>query len=241
MNLKNKVVVITGASKGLGKEVVLKLCEEKVKFALVARSEKELSKLKEIAKKKGCESEYFVCDIANDEEVFSTVKNIIKKFGRIDILINNAGIWFEGPLESHTPEKVREVFDVVTLGTIFFTLAVVPYMKKQKSGQIFNVVSITGIEAPRKENGQYSVYTSAKFAIRGFTEALEEELKGTGIKVMGFYPAGMNTEIFKTAGFKYKNNEDWMMEKKEVAEIIVFILNSPKGLIMDHVVVRKFN
>ncbi len=240
MKLKDKVVVVTGASKGLGREIALKLSEQGAKLAIVARSEKELQELKNLIVKQGNECEYYVCDIVDDKQIFSTVKNIIERFKTIDVLINNAGIWFEGSLESHTIEKIKDIFNVVTLGTIFFTKAVVPFMKKQKNGQILNIVSVAGIEAPGVDNGPYSAYTGAKFAVRGFTEALKEELSGTGIKVIGFYPGGMNTEIFRTAGLNYSDNEDWMMDKKDVAEIIVYVLGTPDDVVIDHVVVRKF-
>ncbi len=239
MDLENKVIVITGASKGLGRELALQLAKEKTKLALVARSESDLTDLKKLVEKEGSKCEYFLCDVSKDKEVFSTVHKIMEKFGTIDILINNAGIWFEGKLEEHTPEKVRELFDTIALGTIYFSMAILPHMRKQKDGIIFNLVSVGGIEAPG-EYGPYTPYTSAKYAVTGFSKALEDELKGTGVKVLGFYPAGMNTELFRSAGFNYKDNENWMMDKKDIAEIIVFILKRPRDISMDHVVVRKF-
>lgn len=238
MNLQNKIIVITGASKGLGKELALQLAKEKAKLVLVARDEKDLSDVKKLVEKVGSECEYFVCDVADDKEVFSTIEEIIKRFKRIDILVNNAGIWFEGKLEEHTPEKIRELFDVIVLGTIYFSMAILPYMRRQKNGIVFNVVSLGGIEPPG-EYGPYTPYTAAKYAVTGFSKALEDELRGTGIKVLGFYPAGMNTELFRSAGFNYSDNEDWMMDKKDIAEIILFILKRPDTIAMDHVVVRK--
>src|SRR4030067_1061578 len=169
MDFQNKVAVITGASRGLGKEIAILLAEQKAKLALVSRS-----------------------------------------------------------------EKVKELFDVITLGTIYVTTSVLPILKKQAEGQILNVVSVAGIETPGAEMGPYSPYTAAKYAVTGFTKSLEEELKGTKIKVMGIYPGGMNTPLFKKAGFDYTENENWMMDKKDVAKIILFMLSQPKDVIIDH-------
>src|SRR3989344_2831091 len=238
MDFQNKVAVITGASRGLGKEIAILLAEQKAKLALVSRSENELNKVKEEI---GPNAEYFVCDISNSKAVEKTIVEIHQKFGKIDILINNAGIWFEGLAEKHPPEKVKELFDVITLGTIYVTTSVLPILKKQAEGQILNVVSGAGIETPGAEMGPYSPYTAAKYAVTGFTKSLEEELKGTKIKVMGIYPGGMNTPLFKKAGFDYTENENWMMDKKDVAKIILFMLSQPKDVIIDHLVVRKFS
>lgn len=238
MDINDQVVVITGAGKGLGHELALQLAKEKVKLALISRTESDLKKLSSDIKRLGNECEYFVCDVSDERKVKETVEKIIKSFNKIDILINNAGIWWEGPVDEIPEGKSKELFDTVSLGTIYFTNSVLPYMRKQNGGQIFNVISQAGIETPG-ENGQYAEYTAAKFAITGFTKSVEEELKDTNIKVIGFYPGGMNTEIFRSAGFNYSDNEDWMMDKKDVAEIIVFILKRPKDVLMDHVVVKK--
>ncbi len=240
MELKNKIAVITGASRGLGKEIALLLAKEHCKLALIARSEKELSSLVSEIKKSGESADYFVCDITDSVKVFETIKDITKKLGRIDILINNAGIYLEGNLEDHEPERIKQMFDVVVLGTIYATMAVVPLLKKQKSGQILNINSIAGVSTPGT-SGPYTPYTSAKHAVTGFTNALAEELHGTGIKVLDFHPGGMNTEIFKTAGYNYRDSEDWMMNKQDIAKIAVFMLKQPEDVLIESMVVRKFN
>lgn len=234
MDITNKVVVITGASKGLGRELAIQLARENVKLALIARSEKELKELKTE------NTDYYLCDVTDERQVLDTFKRIHDKYDHIDILVNNAGIWHEGKLEDHTSEVTQKLFDVIVLGTISCTKAVLPYMKAQKSGQILNVISVGGLETPGSY-GPYSVYTAAKFAVTGFTKSMVEELKESGIKVMGFYPGGMNTELFRSAGLDYSDNEDWMMDKKDIAEIIMFILKRPADVLMDQVVIHKFN
>ena len=237
MDLQGKVTVITGGSSGLGKEIALLFAEKEAKVIILARSETDL---KSAADEIGKNVEYYACDISNATAVKNTISEIYKKYNKIDILINNAGIWFEGPFENHPSEKIAEIFNIVTLGTIYTTKEVLPIMKQRSDGQILNIVSVAGIETPG-EMGQYAPYTAAKHAITGFTKATEEELQGTKIKVMGIYPGGMNTSIFKKAGFNYGDAEDWMMNKKDVAKIVLFMLSQPKDIVIDQLVVRKFN
>jgi 3-oxoacyl-[acyl-carrier protein] reductase len=182
------------------------------------------------------EAEYYVTDIFDedvDEQVVAKVKD---RFGRVDVLINNAGIWHEGPTVEHPRERIARLFAVNTIGLIYVTQAVIPVMKSQRAGQIFNVVSVAGVEP----SAEWGVYTATKYAVRGFTESLKQELQPDGIKVMGFYPGGMDTTLFENAGFDKGLGQPWMMKREEVADIIVFMLNQPDDIVMDHVEVRKF-
>lgn len=238
--MNKKVIVVTGAGKGLGREIALKLACPDAVLILLSRTESDLVELKTTIEKNNGSADFFVCDVADGGAVNKVFSEIYAKHKRIDTLINNAGIWYEGFLEDHSDEIIKKVFDTVTLGTIFCTKAVVKEMKKQKSGIIMNINSIAGISTPG-EAGQYSVYTAAKHAVTGFTKSLSEELKGTGVKVLGFHPGGMNTEIFKIAGFNYNDNEPWMMNKTDIANIIAFILSQPTDVEIESIVVRKFN
>ncbi len=234
--LKDKVVLITGGSKGLGKAVALKLAERGTNLALLARSEEVLNKtVAEIKKKFQTKVEGYTCDVSKPEQVQDTIKNIIKDFSRIDILINNAGIWWEGDLEEHSDKKLRELFEINTLGYIYMVKYVTPIMKKQKGGQILNVVSVAGIDY---EPG-WAPYTTTKHAVRAFTESIRKVYAKDNIKVMAIYPPGMDTEIFESAGFHYGKNAEWMMKKEKVADIIIYMLSQPTDVVLNHVEVRK--
>lgn len=233
--LEGKVIVITGSSTGLGKAVALRLAEDKPRLVLHARSAEKLQKVAEEIQSKDCECSTFACDVTDIEQTRNAADYIQQAYGKIDILINSAGIWHEGRTEDHPKEKVLEMFQVNSAGVIYVTQELLPMMRKQKSGQILNIVSIAGVEPA----ADWGVYTSTKYAVRGFTESLQVELLGTGIKVMGFYPGGMDTDLFDTSGFP-KGKQPWMMKKEDVAEIVAFILKQPGDVVMDHVQVRKF-
>lgn len=237
MSIEGKVIVITGASDGLGKSIALKCAEEHAGVALLARSEDKLKEVKSECESKGAEVEYFVCDVGDAAQIATTVSAVKQHFGGIDILINNAGIWAAGPIESYTVEKIGSLFATNTLGTIYMTRAVVPVMKLQTSAQILNVMSIAGVET---KDAYGIIYTATKHALHGFTETLKEELAGTGIKVMGFYPGGMATNILKAAGIDMPAAEDQMMDTMDIASIISFVLQQPEDVVIDHFEVRKF-
>lgn len=238
MDLIDKVIVITGASHGLGKELAIHLAEDGAKLALLARSKDELLHVRREVVDMGAQCESFVCDVTKLDQIQKTVNEIIKKFGSIDILVNNAGIWRGPKFQEEAPEEIEQIFAVNTLGPIFFTRTVLPHMLKNNKGQILNIVSISGIETPGK-GGTYSIYTSSKYALRGFTDSLEKELNDTKIKVMGFYPGGMDTNIIKAAGYKYKVDKNTVMNTKDVVKILSFMLKQPDDVIIDHLVVRK--
>ncbi len=237
MSIEGKTVVITGASDGLGKSIALECAEKRVKLALLARSEEKLQSVKKECEAQGGEAEYYVCDVGDAAQVASAMSNIKQRFSTLDILINNAGIWAAGPLESYSIEKIGALFATNTLGTIYMTRSAVPIMKQQQSGQILNVMSIAGVET---KDAYGIIYTATKHALHGFTETLKEELQGTGIKVMGFYPGGMATNILKAAGIDMPNSGDQSMDTKDIAKIIVFVLEQPEDVVVDHFEVRKF-
>ena len=236
MNLSNQVAIITGASDGLGKALALRLAKENVQLALLARSEDKLKALKEEIVSQGGTCEYMVCDITQIEDIKKSIAQIREIFGTIDILINNAGIWARGLLEDHSEKTIKDIFATNTIGPIFITKEIIPTFKEKKAGQILNVISIAGVE----EVDTYGlIYTASKHAMQGFTDTLKLQLQESGIKVMGFYPGGMATNIFKAAGINGINPND-MMKVEDIAEILTFALKQPKDVIIDHFEVRKF-
>ena len=192
--VKGKVVVVTGASQGLGRELALKLGKLGAKVALVARTEKLLSEVKSLIEKDDGTAEYFVCDVTNYEQVNNTIEKIVKTFGTIDILVNGAGIWTTDEFESKRPELIEQAFKVNSIGPIYFTKAVLPTMRKNNAGHILNVISKAGLDIP--ENKDWLTYTATKWAMTGYTKALKYELANTKIKVSALFPGGFESNIF---------------------------------------------
>lgn len=234
-DLTDKVILITGASTGLGKEIAKRLSREKTKLVLNARNAEKLQEAAREISDAGGMCSCFACDVTDMNQTHNVVEYMMEAYGKVDVLLNIAGIWYEGPTENHPKEKIAEMFQVNSVGVIYTVQEVLPVMKKQHYGQIMNIVSIAGVEPA----ADWGVYTATKYAVRGFTDSLKLEMAGTGIKVSGFYPGGMNTDLFASSGFP-KAHVPWMMDKVDIAEIVTFILKQPEDVAMDHVEVRKF-
>ena len=223
MNIKDKVVVVTGASDGIGKQVALKLSKEGSSLALVARNEERLNLVKEECLKLGSPKvEIYVCDISKKDEVKQTVNKIISDFNSVDVLLNIAGVWQKlNNLENVDDQTIEDVLDINLKGLIFMTKGLLPVMKKDTESIILNVSSRSGIVA----NAQQSVYSASKWGVTGFTEVLKVDLKGTNIRVAGVYQGKTQTDIFSKTGDEIDTSKGTKPE--DLADVIVFMLTRP--------------
>lgn len=237
MNLKNKTVVVTGASQGLGKALSIKLASMGAKIALVARTEKLLNEVKKEINNDGGEAEVFVCDITENDQVKKTVDKILEKFSNIDILVNGAGIWVTNESEEQDPKLIEKAFKVNSIGPIYVTKAILPLMKEKNSGHILNVISRAGLDLD--ENKDWPTYSATKWAMTGYTKTLKYSLAETKIKVSAVYPGGFESNIFETAGEKEAHNQPWMMKTSQVVDAIVYILDQPENLFIESVELNK--
>jgi len=231
MLLKDKVAIITGASDGLGKEVALGLGRVGVSLALIGRSKEKLEKVKSQIKK--VKVEIYPVDIKNQSTVNVVFKKIFKDFGNINILLNIAGIWQKKmPVEEIDEEIINNVITTNLTALIQITRLAIPNLKKQKEGAIINVSSKSGVEV---KAGQ-TVYSATKWGVRGFTEVLREDLRGTNIKVAGIYQSGVRTNMFFKTGETFpKGVHERFMNPKDLANIIVFMLSQPKNIWLDEI------
>lgn len=216
----SKVIVITGGSEGLGKAIAKRLIKDN-KVIIISNNEE---KLKKAATEIQCD--YVVCDVTNYKQIENAIETIFKKYINIDILINNAGVWLEGDLTENTFEKISNCIDVNTKGPIYMTKAVLPNMYKNKSGLIINVCSQASFD-----NDDYSVvYNASKWAMRGFNRSIQRDISKKGVKVTGFYPGFMQTNLFKKAGNDYDTSTGLEVEK--VAKAIEYIINVDSDVII---------
>ena len=226
--IKDKVVLITGASQGLGKELALQLGEMGCKLALIARDKNLLEKVKHDISELGGIAEYFICDVTNYQQVQTTTEKIKQYFGTIDILVNGAGIWTTDEFEVNRPELIEKAFKVNSIGPIYFTKAVLPILRQKNSGHLFFVISKAGLDLP--ENKDWPTYTATKWAKTGYTQSLKGHLEGTKIKVSRLFPGGFESNIFETLGEKEAHNQPWMMRTSDVAKAIIYALDTPDDL-----------
>lgn len=224
MNIKNKTVIVTGASDGIGKQVALKLASKGALLALVGRNEERLNQVKEECLRLGSNKvEYFVCDISKLDEVKQTVNNTISSFKTVDILLNIAGIWQKlNTLENISDKEIDDVIDIDLKGTLYFTKYVLKYFKtKDNEAIILNVSSRSGVTGQEGQN----IYTAAKWGVTGFSESLKSDLKGSKIRVATIFQGGTDTEMFRKTGEDFKQEK--FIKPEDLAEVIFFMLSRP--------------
>jgi len=185
----SKTILISGASKGFGKAWTEAFLEKGYKVAATARNIDALADLKA---KYGDAILPLKLDVNNREESFAVVKKVQEHFGKIDILINNAGYALNGAVEEASEAEARAQFETNFFGTLWLTQAALPIMRNQKSGHIIQVSSILGIAALPN----LGIYNASKFAIEGLTETLAQEVKQFGINVTLLEPNGYATDIW---------------------------------------------
>ncbi|GAC1444563.1 MAG: SDR family oxidoreductase [Chloroflexota bacterium] len=197
-DFQGRVALVTGGSRGLGYLLARQFAGEGCRIAICARNEPELNRARDELERGGAEVLAVRCDVADQTQVEHLIKTVTDHFGRIDVLVNNAGIIEVGPLESMTLQDFQKAMDVMFWGALYPTLAVLPQMRERQSGWIVNVTSIGGkISAPH-----LLPYSCAKFAAVGLSEGLRAEVAKDGISVTTIAPGLMRTGSYLNAFFK---------------------------------------
>lgn len=223
MNLKGKVVVVTGSSDGIWREIALRLAKDKVKLVLIARNKEKLNAVADKTLNLWAVSAHtYVCDISDTVLLESTVTSIISDLWEVDILINNAGIWQKlMPVDEMEWDRVEKLIQTNLTGLIHSTRLFLPTLRRRDEAAIINISSKSGVTAQMWQ----SVYTATKYGVRWFTEVLKEDLKETNIRVAGIYQSGTNTGMFASA------DQDFPIEKftdpADLADVVGYMLWLP--------------
>ena len=235
MEVKGKVVIVTGASSGIGEATAREFAKEGAKVILAARRVDRLESLaKEIvAMGGGAEALVVQADLSKLEDIQSLITKTLEEYGRIDVLVNNAGFGRLDWLENLDPVKdIQSQFDVNVLGVIQTTRQALPIMIKQRSGHVINICSMAGLVA----TPTYTIYAASKHAVHGFSEALRREVKPWGIDVSMIYPGGVTTEFGAHAGIKRKTNATtprfMLLTAKQVGETVVKLVRNPRPMLI---------
>lgn len=207
IDLSDQVVLIAGGSRGLGFAMAQEFARQGAHLALCARDAETLERARQELARGGAEVLAVECDVADREQVNRLVERATSHYGRVDVLVNNAGIIQVGPLEVQTIEDFQQAMDVMFWGTVYATLAVLPQMRRRRAGRIVNVTSIGGkVGVPH-----LMPYNSAKFAAVGFSETLRAEVARDGIAVVTVVPGLMRTGSYKHALFKGHNQAEYSL------------------------------
>ena len=231
MSTDHKTVIITGASKGIGKAISHKLSTLNMNLILTSRTLEDLEEVKKNIEKLGTGRIHTIStDMTKEEDIKKLVAYAINEFGRVDILVNNAGIGRFKRVDDFTSSDYDAIFDVNVKGLFLLTKYVVPYMIQEKSGHIINISSIAG------KNGfkTGTLYSASKHAVQGFTWSLREDLKEYGIKVTTVCPGSVVT------GFSGKKSEyvEWSLEPDDVAHAIGFLVSESDNVNTAEIIIK---
>lgn len=205
IDVHGQVVLITGGSRGLGLAMAEEFSVHGARVVICARDKQELERARAQIAEQGTGVLAIPCDITQREQVQHMIAQVIEHYGRIDILINNAGIITVGPVLAQTLNDYEESMNVMFWGPVYTTMAVLPNMLERKQGHIVNIASIGGkVSVPH-----LSPYSSAKFALTGFSEGLHAELAKEGIHVVTVTPGLMRTGSPVNAFFKGKHHAEY--------------------------------
>jgi NADP-dependent 3-hydroxy acid dehydrogenase YdfG len=229
--LEGKVALITGASAGIGQACARALAGEGARLVLTARRQERLEGLKKEAESLGTEAVSVTGDAREEQTATRTVKAAVETFGRLDILINNAGAGNYKNLVDTSAEEYDSLMDTNVRSTFLFTRHVVPVMLEQKSGTILMISSMAGVYG----FGGEAVYCMTKFAQVGFAQALDRELRESGIKVGAVCPGGVKTEFAIGKGRTEAGvAESKMLDPEDVAGVVLLACTqSPKSRIIE--------
>jgi NAD(P)-dependent dehydrogenase (short-subunit alcohol dehydrogenase family) len=204
-DFRDKVVLITGGSRGLGLVLARQLASQGARIAICARDQEDLDAARRDLEEKGAAVFTSACDLRNFAEVENTVRRVLDHFGQIDVLINNAGTIAVGPMETMTLDDYHEQMDSNYWSAVHATLAVLPEMQHRRSGRIVNISSIGGkVAVPH-----LLPYCASKFALAGFSRGLRTEVHKDGIIVTTVCPGLMRTGSPRNADFKGQHRAEY--------------------------------
>ena len=232
MEDNKKVVLVTGASGKLGEAIARLFAEKNYVCILNYSREKSKEKIDNIIvdlKKKGHNAEGYMCDISNSEDVSLMVKNIIEKYKKIDVLVNNAGITKDTLSLRMTDEDFSRVLDVNLKGAFYASKSCLQYMIKNRSGNIINISSVVGLHG----NAGQANYSASKAGLIGLTKSMAREFAQRNISINAVAPGAVRTDMFESLGENIKKSIVDMIplkrvaEAQEVAEVVYFLTTSP--------------
>jgi NADP-dependent 3-hydroxy acid dehydrogenase YdfG len=230
-----KSIVITGASRGIGKAIAIAMAAYNVNLALIARNEEELKQVQDQVIFNGSTAEIFVGSVTDEAFINQTFTTILQKFGKIDILINNAGYGIFKSIENITGTEWDSAFATNTKGTFLCSKAVIPHMKNNKDGHIINLAS----DVAKRVFGGGAMYCATKYAQDAFSMAMRKELRPYEIKVSVIY-SGLVDSSFHTDPQGSNNHADWL-KNEDMANAVIYIASQPKHVVIDELMIHPIS
>ncbi|MFC4972972.1 SDR family oxidoreductase [Halomonas beimenensis] len=239
-NVKGKVIVITGASSGNGEAAARHLAERSAVVVLGARRQERIDALAKELTEAGHQALAMATDVTDKAQVTRLVDVAVEHFGKVDVLINNAGLMPLAPLEALKVDEWDQMIDVNLKGTLYGIAAALPHMQRQKSGHIINVSSVYG----HKMGPDATVYCATKFGVRAISEGLRQEVKPYNIRTTVISPGAVATELLE-----HISDQEIQTQTKEFvsqiaipadsfARMVAFAINEPEDVDVNEILFR---
>lgn len=233
--MTKKITIISGASRGIGRAVSLRLAHEDHFVIILARNAEEIGELEHEIDEAGGKALSFVCDITDKKQVDEAVGQVLRDFKRIDCLINNAGMGIFKSADALTPEDWDRVMDVNVKGSFLLTNAVLPAMKASGAGHILGIAS----DVSKRTFATGSLYTASKYAQHAFFESLRREVRSLGIKVSVIYPGLVDTYFHGVA--QGEAGQAKFLHPEDIAAAVSYVLNAPPHVLIDEIMLHPMS
>lgn len=231
--LKDRVVLITGASGGIGSELARQLAPMGVRLALCGRSEERLQNLKAETEKLGATTMVWAGDITEDDAPQACVQAVVEHFGQLDILINNAGLALSCPLEQTTAKQFDDIMALNVRAPYFLCQQALPVLRKSDAPTILNIASVVG----HKGYPLQSAYAASKHALIGMTKSLANEVYEEGIRVHIIAPGAVYTDMVRIS--RPDLSPEGMILAEDIADIAIFLLTHRTNAVIDEIEVHR--
>ena len=238
-NLKGKVTVITGASSGIGKAIAFELASRGAFLVLGARRTEKLEQVVGQIQEAGGKATAFGTDVTSKQSVDGLVQHALESFGRIDVMINNAGVMLLSKLEELRVDEWERMIDTNLKGMLYGIGTVLPYFKSQQAGHFINVSSLSG----HRVDPTSAVYSATKFAVRALSEGLRQEVKPYNIRTTIISPGLINSELTQAITDPYAKQmvqgmADMAISPDAVAHAVAYVVGQPQQVDINEMVIR---
>lgn len=231
MNIENKAAMITGGSKGIGYAIAERFIRDGAKVFICARDKSELKIAIERLSQFG-QADGEVCDVRSEDQVRMMLEECERRFGGVDILINNAGIGIMGKtVEEMSGNEFRQTLETNLFGVFYACHHVLPMMKRRGGGYIINISSLAGQNA----HPRMAAYNASKFGLNGFSEALMQEVRQDNIKVSYVCPGSVNTYF---GGDTPTEDQAWQLQPADIAQVVLDLLQMDQRALPSKIEIR---
>ena len=231
--LKDKVALITGAGRGIGRAIAQSLAGDGAELVLTARTESELRQTAEIVEQSGGKPHVIVCDLSEEDSINTLVQTVKSQIGRLDILINNAGITHSALLKDTDTPSFDQCMTINARAPYILCRECLPLLEKAPNGYIVNISSVVGVKGYAKQ----TAYTASKHALRGMSIALAEELRETNIRVHVICPGGVETPMVTRVRPDIPTDE--LIAPEEIAELVLYLVTHTGNAVVDELHIRR--